>query len=293
MTSTNQTSWTNNALDLLRSNPHIDCKPILKQVVRKTLEGGILFVSPQSRATERQRHVRLDAWYYIRCVGVDEVSKAVRDSACSYEELRNQIRDSMDDQKFYHVVIRGNDPDFTLLGGPDGQDIVANYCCGWLDLIHEEVDKFLFYEISDPQAIQQAMSDPLFDAMLEHYFRGGDTDREETLHVVSRFHGGGNLLHTCIKEGYLPSLQLLLGRYTLECHGDATRWRVLAEPLRGCGKHKVSAFHRAVYDVQPECLKELVSLFQRHGHDITELRNVEERTSVGAMSRNGPALVGL
>ena len=104
---------------------------------------------------------------------------------------------------------------------------------------------------------------------------------EETLHVVSRFRGGGNLLHTCIKEGHLPTLRLLLDHFTVESQ-PRTRWRALAEPLRPVGKYKCSAFHRAVYDGRPDCLKELVDWARHHGHDITQLRNVEESDILGA-----------
>merc|ERR1712054_442898 len=110
-------------------------------------------------------------------------------------------------------------------------------------------------------------------------FLSGNTHNEETLRVVSRFNGGNNLLHTCIKEGHLKTLQLLLDHYTLESHGQQGRWRVLAEPLRPFGKFKVSAFHRAVFDARRECLEALVAWAQRHGHDITGLRNVEERST--------------
>eukprot|EP00930_Biecheleria_cincta_P032472 TRINITY_DN22530_c0_g1_i1.p1 TRINITY_DN22530_c0_g1~~TRINITY_DN22530_c0_g1_i1.p1 ORF type:complete len:726 (-),score=131.11 TRINITY_DN22530_c0_g1_i1:87-2264(-) len=281
MASTNRTSWTNMTVDLLRNNPHVDCKPILKRLVQKTIESGIRFVSQQSKVTEGVRNVRLDAWYYIRQVSEDDVLRALLDSGASSEALRREIQESMGKQQFYHVVIRGNDPNFMPLGVVDGQDVVTNYCCERIDLIHEEVDKYLFDELSDPQALQQAMSDPLFDQMLEYYFRSGDTKHEETLHVVSRFRGGANLLHSCIKEGHLESLRLLLSKYTLENHGHDARWRVLAEPLRPVGQYKITAFHRAVYDGQPQCLQELVLWAQHHSHDITQLRNVEERTMLG------------
>ena len=39
---------------------------------------------------------------------------------------------------------------------------------------------------------------------------------------------------------------------------------------------QAKAFHRAVFDGRPDCLKELVRWAQNHNHDFTELRNVEE-----------------
>eukprot|EP00929_Paragymnodinium_shiwhaense_P001648 TRINITY_DN101886_c0_g1_i1.p1 TRINITY_DN101886_c0_g1~~TRINITY_DN101886_c0_g1_i1.p1 ORF type:complete len:716 (-),score=118.28 TRINITY_DN101886_c0_g1_i1:385-2532(-) len=280
MARSHETSWTNLTVDLLRDNPHVDHKYILKKLVPKTLEKGIRFLSQQSKATQGVRHVRLDAWYYIRHGPVDDVIWAVREAGYLTESLRNEIHSIMAEQAVYHVVVRGNDPDHMPLGVPNGQDIVTTYCCEQMELIREEVDRLLFDELADPDAIQQAMSDAIFDRMLENYFRGGDPKKEETLHVVSRFRGSWNLLHTCIKEGYLNTLQLLLQRYTLETQGEEARWRVLAEPLRPCGEFQCSAFHRAVYDARQECLQMLVDWAQRHGHDITNLRNVEERSSL-------------
>lgn len=59
----------------------------------------------------------------------------------------------------------------------------------------------------------------------------------------------------------------------------------MAEPLRPVGQFKVSAFHRAVFDGRPECLQELVLWALRHGHDIKELRNVEERNDYAAPTK--------
>ena len=42
---------------------------------------------------------------------------------------------------------------------------------------------------------------------------------------------------------------------------------------------QAKAFHRAVFDGRPDCLKELVRWAQNHNHDFTELRNVEELDS--------------
>jgi hypothetical protein len=218
-------------------------------------------------------------------VSVDELLTAIQDSGYSSQTLRQGMRLSMDGQKFYHVVVRGNDPKFMPLGVTNGQDVVTNYPLEQMELIREEVQKYLFDELGDAQAIQQAMSDPCFDKLLESYFRTGDTRSEEALHVVSRFNGGSNLLHACIKEGHLETLKLLLARYTFEGLKQEGRWRVLAEPLRGCGKYKCSAFHRAVFDGQQECLEELVAWAQKRGHNITELRNVEERNQVGEAVR--------
>lgn len=86
MASTAQTSWTNQTVDMLK-NAHVECKPILKNLVDGTLEKGIRFISQQTKATEGKRHLRLDAWYYIRRVNSDEVLKAIRDANMMTEEL--------------------------------------------------------------------------------------------------------------------------------------------------------------------------------------------------------------
>mmetsp|Transcript_61938 Transcript_61938/g.145182 ORF Transcript_61938/g.145182 Transcript_61938/m.145182 type:complete len:744 (+) Transcript_61938:54-2285(+) len=281
MASTTRTSWTNQTIDLLRQNPHVDCKPVLKELIPETLKTGIRFVSHQSKATEGVRSVRLDAWFYIRRISASDVLKALRETGFSSESLRKDLEQSMQHQKVYHVVIRGNDPKFMPFGKRDGQDLVTNYICEQISFITEKVDQLLFEDLSEPSSIQEAMADHAFDHMLEQYFLRGKHDKEETLHLVSRLRGGGNLLHTCIKEGYLDSLRLLLDRFTPESQPGA-RWRALAEPLRPVGLYKCSAFHRAVFDGRPDCLAELVLWAQRHGHDITELRNVEERGIAGS-----------
>ncbi|CAE7794977.1 ACT1 [Symbiodinium sp. CCMP2592] len=284
MASTARTSWTNQTIDLLRQNPHIDCKPVLKELIPETLKTGIRFVSQQSKATEGVRSVRLDAWFYIRRISASDVLKALRKTGFSSESLRKDVEQSMQHQKVYHVVIRGNDPKFMPFGKRDGQDLVTDYICEQMSFITDKVDQLLFEDLSEPSSIQEAMADHAFDHMLEQYFLRGRHDKEETLHLVSRFRGGGNLLHTCIKEGYLDSLRLLLDRFTPESQPGA-RWRALAEPLRPVGLYKCSAFHRAVFDGRPDCLAELVLWAQRHGHDITELRNVEERDIIAGSQR--------
>lgn len=80
------------------------------------------------------------------------------------------------------------------------------------------------------------------------------------------------------------NLRLLLDEFTIESQSLAP-WRALAEPLRPVGQFKVSAFHRAVFDGRPECLQELVLWALRHGHDIKELRNVEERNDYAAPTK--------
>ncbi|CAJ1365304.1 unnamed protein product [Effrenium voratum] len=275
MASTAQTSWTNQTVDLLKSNPHVDCKPVLKQLIPETLKTGIRFISRQTKPTEGTRHLRLDAWYYIRLVKVDDVLRALRETGFWSEQLKKDVQDAMQTQNVYHVVVRGNDPIFMPLGRCDGQDLVTNYCCERLSALVEEVDKHLFDELADAANLQLAMEDPSFEQMLEHYFRSGKQDKEATLHLVGRFRGGSNLLHSCIKEGHLETLKLLLDQFTSESQ-KRTPWRVLAEPLRPVGQHRISAFHRAVFDGRPDCLSELVAWAQRHGHDITELQNSEE-----------------
>ena len=141
--------------------------------------------------------------------GTADVLKALRETGFGSEELKKKVEESMQNQKVYHVVIRGNDPKLMPLGKCDGQDVVTNYCCEQLSVIEEQVDKLLFEELADPASIQEAMANPAFDEMLEHYFLCGKHDKEETLHLISRFRGGANLLHTCIKEGYLDTLRLL------------------------------------------------------------------------------------
>lgn len=86
MASTAQTSWTNQTVDMLK-NAHVECKPILQNLVNGTLEKGIRFISQQTKATEGKRRLRLDAWYYIRRVNSDEVLKAIRDANMMTEEL--------------------------------------------------------------------------------------------------------------------------------------------------------------------------------------------------------------
>ena len=276
MASTTRTSWTNQTVDLLRNNPHVDCKPVLKKLVPATLEKGIRFVSIQRKATEGARHVRLEGWYYIRPVGVDEVLRALRETGFWTQQLQKEVVEIMKSQRVYHVVIRGNDPRFMPLGRCDGQDLVTDFCCERFGMIVEEVEKHLFEELPDPANIRLAMADHSFDQMLQHYYLSGKHDKDATLHLVGRFRGGSNLLHTCIKEGFLETLKLLLDDFTLESQSK-TPWRVLAEPLRPVGQYKVTAFHRAVYDGRPECLQQLVGWAERHGHDIKELRNAEER----------------
>ena len=97
-------------VDLFRHNPHIDCKPILKQLIPETLEKGIRLVSLQTKPTEGVRHLRLDAWYYIRAVGDQEVVRALRETGHWTQRLQSKVEELMKDQKLYHVVIRGNDP---------------------------------------------------------------------------------------------------------------------------------------------------------------------------------------
>lgn len=288
MSATNETAWTNRTVDVFRSIPHIDCKPngqLLKQLTKKTLEEGARLVSQQSRPTEGTRSVRLDAWKYVRRVSSHDMVQALRAIGCLTPALQDQVSKLMQEQNVYHVVIRGNDPKFMPLGKPDGRDIVTSYFLETLEFIHEEVEKLLFDEIEHPDAIQAAMDDSCFDQMLQCYFLGGDTTNEETLHVVSRFKAGANLLHTVLKEGYAQTLQLLLDKYTIESHGSAARWRVLAEPLHPCGKYKCSAFHRAVFDGRSDCLRLLVGWAERHGHNITKIVNVEERNGIGEASK--------
>ncbi|CAE7945282.1 ACT1, partial [Symbiodinium sp. KB8] len=251
------------------------------ELIPETLNKGIRFVSQQTKATEGVRSVRLDAWFYIRRLSASDVLRALRETGSSSESLRKDVEQSMQHQKVYHVVIRGNDPKFMPFGKRDGQDLVTNYICEQMSFITEKVDQLLFEDLSEPSSIREAMADHAFNQMLEQYFLRGKHDREETLHLVSRLRGGGNLLHTCIKEGHLDTLRLLLDEFTPESQPGA-RWRASAEPLRPVGMYKCSAFHRAVFDGRPDCLAELVFWAKRYGHDITELRNVEERDIAGS-----------
>ncbi|CAK9114738.1 unnamed protein product [Durusdinium trenchii] len=278
MASTTHTTWTNQTVDLLKTNLHIDCKPVLKQLIPDTLEKGIRLVSLQTKPTEGSRHLRLDAWYYIRRVSVEDVLRALRDTGFWTQWLQKEVERVMETQKVYHVVVRGNDPKFMPLGIRDGQDVVTDYIVEGFEAILEEVDKYLFEELSDPASVRLAMADHSFDQMLRAYYLNGKQDKDATLHLVGRLRGGSNLLHTCIKEG------LLLDEFTIESQSLAP-WRALAEPLRPVGQFKVSAFHRAVFDGRPECLQELVLWALRHGHDIKELRNVEERNDYAAPTK--------
>lgn len=47
--------------------------------------------------------------------------------------------ETMEKQKVYHVVIRGNDPKLMPLGRCDGQDVPTNYIPEQLSIIQEEV----------------------------------------------------------------------------------------------------------------------------------------------------------
>ena len=266
-------------MDLFRHNPHIDCKPILKQLIPETLEKGIRLVSLQTKPTEGVRHLRLDAWYYIRAVGDQEVVRALRETGHWTQRLQSKVEELMKDQKLYHVVIRGNDPKFMPVSICNGQDVVTNYCCERIEMVIEEVEKHLFEDLADAGSIRRAMADYSFDEMLKQYYLNGKQDKDATLHLAGRFRGGSNLLHTCIKEGYLETLTLLLDEFSLESQSQAP-WRVLAEPLRRFGIYHVTAFHRAVFDSRSDCLAALVNWAQRHGHDITQLRNVEEHDAV-------------
>lgn len=210
MASTTHTTWTNQTVDLLKTNLHIDCKPVLKQLIPDTLEKGIRLVSLQTKPTEGSRHLRLDAWYYIRRVSVEDVLRALRDTGFWTQWLQKEVERVMETQKVYHVVVRGNDPKFMPLGIRDGQDVVTDYIVEGFEAILEEVDKYLFEELSDPASVRLAMADHSFDQMLRAYYLNGKQDKDATLHLVGRLRGGSNLLHTCIKEGYVETLRLLL-----------------------------------------------------------------------------------
>ena len=87
---------------------------------------------------EGVRYLRLDGWYYIRRVNSDEILKAISEAGFGSESLRKQVLDSMQNQKVYHVVIRGNDPKFMPLGRCDGQDVPTDYICEQLNIMEEE-----------------------------------------------------------------------------------------------------------------------------------------------------------
>lgn len=269
------TNWTNKTLDLLKNRLHIEARQIPKSLIDGTIKTGFRMISQQTKASEGVRHIRLDAWYYIRKLKADDICKALEDEGRLSRSLRSEIEQIMREQGVYHVVVRGNDKRFLPLGDHAGADIVTQYFAENLDMVREEVDKYLFDDLEDPQAIRLAMSNPLFDDMLKAYFESGDTKKEETLHLASRMRGSNNLLHTCIKENHVDTLKLLLDQFTIE-NQAGTPWQVLAEPLRSVGKYKISAFHRAVFDGRKECLECLVAWVRLHKHDITQLKNVEE-----------------
>lgn len=265
------TSWTNRTMDVLRG--HATARGIPKRLCDETVKHGVRMLSRQSKSTEGTRHLRLDAWYYIRCVQFPDIRDALYESE---RGLLPMIRKEMLSESVYHVVIRGNDPKF-MPPGDHGADVVTTYFCEGLQDIYDEVDKYLFDELDNPVEIKKAMSDCAFDSLLEAYFKAGDTNIERDFHIVARLRNNNNLLFTCIKNDCIQTLLLLLEDYTAESN-RSTLWRVLAEPLRGVGKFNITAFHRAVFDGRPECLSALLKWASLHKHDITHLRNVEERS---------------
>lgn len=269
------TNWTNKTLDLLKNRLHIQARQIPESLIDGTIKTGFRMISQQTKASKGVRHIRLDAWYYIRKLNANDICKALEDEGRLSRPLRSEIEQIMQEQAVYHVVVRGNDKRFMPLGDLAGADLVTQYFAENLEIVREEVDKYLFDDLEDPQAISLAMSNPLFDDMLKAYFESGDTKKKETLHLVSRMRGGANLLHTCIKENHIDTLKLLLDQFTIE-NQAGTPWRVLAEPLRSVGEYKISAFHRAVFDGRKECLECLVAWARLHEHDISQLKNVEE-----------------
>jgi len=230
-------------------------------------------LSRQTKATEGVRNLRLDAWFHIRRLREADLFAVLHAGEYS---LKPALREAMSQQAVYHVVVRGNDPRFMPPGDSAGTDVVTTYFCENVQSVYDEVDRYLFDELGNPSGIKEAMDDPLFCGLLEAHYNSGDVNRDETLHLAGRLRGGSNLLHTCIKEGCLDTLRLLLDRFTRESQENAP-WRVLAEPLRPVGKFRISAFHRAVYDGRASCLGELLAWADRHGHDITMLLNAEER----------------
>ena len=140
--------------------------------------------------------------------------------------------------------------------------------------ISEHVEELLSDQISDPDAIQQAMENPQFDRLLQQYYEGGDLTRKDRLRLAGRM--GGTLLNTVIREGQLETLQLLLDSYTEESN-PRTPWRVLAEPLYPFGSRNRSAFHCAIESGSDKALGKLLAWSKQHGHDITHLKKVVER----------------
>lgn len=272
-----ETAWTNKTLDVLRS--HALDRGIPQALCAGTVQRGIRMLSRQSKSSAGRRHIRLDGWYYIRRLSVDDVLRSLPPGL----GLRQEISRAMADQAVYHVVVRGNDPKFMPPGDLAGTDVVTTFLVENMQDLHDEVERSLFDELAAPAGIVESMENPIFDSMLEAYYKSGDISGEDNLHLVARFRGGSNLLHRCIKDGSLDTLRLLLNEYTAESQ-LRTPWRVLAEPMRPHGVHRVSAFHRAVYDGRPDCLTELLSWAKCHGHDVTSLKNVEERSSSAAPS---------
>lgn len=277
MSSSIGTQWTNKTLEALSG--HAAARGIPWRLCDDTKKKGTRFLSRQSKPTEGVRHFRLYAWYYIRKVSVEDVLAVLNDND---EYLRPSIRNAMNQQAVYHVVVEGKDPRFVPPGDFSVTNVVTTYLCENLQGVKDEVDRHLFENLSDPSAIQEAMDSWSFDAMLEEYFKSGDTNtmHRQNNHLVARLGGNGNLLHTCIAEGHAETLRLLLERYTWEIQ-DRTPWRILAEPLYPVGKRRLSAFHRAVDCDQAGCLKVLLEWASRHGHSITELKNAHLRSHTG------------
>ena len=274
MASSVATVGTNSTFDLLLSQVGDRRNAIPQALIRGTLASGFRMISSQDRATKTIRHVKLHAWYCIRRLTPGDVLQALRAEDRCTTQLQQAIVEAMSTQKVYHVVLQGKDPRFVPPGDHAVREVVTSYICDDFGRISEHAEELLFDQIGDPDAIRQAMDNPQFDRLLQQWYESGDLTRQDRLRLVGRM--GDILLHKCIMENQLETIQLLLDSYTAESH-PRTPWRVLAEPLYPFGSRNESAFHCAVRSGSDKALALLLAWASRHSHGITHLKVVVER----------------
>ncbi|CAE7256577.1 ACT1 [Symbiodinium sp. CCMP2592] len=270
------TYGTNGVMDLLRCDVWRDRDAIPKKLIDATQKSGFRMLSIQPAPTRGARHIRLHSWYFIRHLHPGDLFRALEDEGRCSSTLRQSIQEAMGRQKVYHVVVAGGEDDrrFVPPGDFKTAKIVFSDFLNNLHAICQHAEELLFDQRQDPEAIRQVMDNPQFDSMLKKYFESGDMKRQQNLKLVGRL--GGNLLHTCIEEGHLDTVQLLLDSYTLESHPQAP-WRVLAEPLHPVGSSGTTAFHAAIIHGSDQALSKLLEWAELHNHDITGLKYIVER----------------
>ena len=268
------TYGTNGVMDLLRCQVWKDRDAIPKELNDATQKSGFRMLSVQPAPTRGARHIRLRGWYFIRRLHQGELVRALEHEGRCSSSLRQGILEAMDKQKVYHVVVSGNDRRFIPPGDFKIVEIVFTDFLNNLRSICQHAEELLFDQRQDPEAIKQVMENPQFNSMLQKYYESGDTKHAQNLKLVGRLNG--NLLHTCIEEGHLDTVQLLLDSYTSESYPQAP-WRVLAEPLHPVGSARETAFHVAIIHGSVPALSQLLAWAKLHEHDITKLMYVVER----------------